>query len=129
MSSFKNFAPMLSSLQDQADGKGTIAGSAIEDFLSIAGYENPGGGGGDFSTAEVTVNNSIGGILITVPAIYNEIAVPFITDAPSFTVILYKGTAVMGGNPSIGSVGGDITYVEDDDIYLITGDCTITLLD
>ena len=46
MSSFKNFAPMLSSLQDQADGKGTIAGSALEDFLSIAGYETPGGGGG-----------------------------------------------------------------------------------
>ena len=46
MSSFKNFAPMLSSLQDQADGKGTIAGSALEDFLSIAGYETPGGSGG-----------------------------------------------------------------------------------
>lgn len=49
MSSFKNFAPMLSSLQDQADGKGTIAGSPLEDFLSIAGYETPdgrGGGGG-----------------------------------------------------------------------------------
>lgn len=46
MSSFKNFAPLLSSLQDQADGKGTIAGSPLEEFLSIAGYEEPGGGGG-----------------------------------------------------------------------------------
>lgn len=46
MSSFKNFAPLLSSLQDQADGKGTIAGSPLEDFLSIAGYGDGGGGGG-----------------------------------------------------------------------------------
>ena len=43
MSSFKNFASMLSDLQQQADGRGTIAGSPIEDFLSIAGYETPGG--------------------------------------------------------------------------------------
>ena len=58
MSSFKNFAPMLSSLQDQADGKGTIAGSPLEDFLSIAGYETPGGGGGGgFTVWHVTVNS------------------------------------------------------------------------
>ena len=46
MSSFKNFASMLSGLQQQADGRGTIAGSPIEDFLSIAGYGDGGGGGG-----------------------------------------------------------------------------------
>lgn len=133
MSSFKNFAPTLRSLQAQADGTGTIAGSPIEDFLSIAGYETPGGGGGgdsDFSTAEVTVNNSGAGYLFNVPVILNNaMAVPFVADAASFTVILYKGTAIMGGNPSIGSVSGDITYDEEEEIYLITGDCTITVLD
>lgn len=46
MSSFKNFAPMLSNLQRQADGRGTLEGSSIDDFLSIAGYGDGGGGGG-----------------------------------------------------------------------------------
>ena len=53
MSSFKNFSSMLNDLQRQADGRGTLDGSAIEDFLSIAGYEDPAGGGG--GSVEVTV--------------------------------------------------------------------------
>ena len=45
---------MLSSLQDQADGKGTIAGSSLEDFLSIAGYEKSSGGSEMSGTLLVT---------------------------------------------------------------------------
>lgn len=58
MSSFKNFSSMLNDLQRQADGRGTLDGSAIEDFLSIAGYEQEGGGGGgggDYKTVKVSL--------------------------------------------------------------------------
>lgn len=55
MSSFKNFASMLDGLQKQAEGTRTIAGSSIEDFLSIAGYEDyEGGGGGGFDIPTFT---------------------------------------------------------------------------
>ncbi|MBP5433240.1 hypothetical protein [Ruminococcus sp.] len=53
MSSFKNFASMLNDLQQQADGRGTLDGSAIEDFLSIAGYEQEVGGGDSGMLSEI----------------------------------------------------------------------------
>lgn len=48
MSSFKKADGIIDSIQKQAAGLRTLDGSAIEDFLSIAGYEDParGGGGG-----------------------------------------------------------------------------------
>lgn len=47
MSSFKKADGIIDSIQKQATGLRTLDGSAIEDFLSIAGYEDPQGGGGD----------------------------------------------------------------------------------
>lgn len=48
MSSFKKADGIIDSIQKQAAGLRTLDGSAIEDFLSIAGYEDPaeGSGGG-----------------------------------------------------------------------------------
>ena len=136
---------MLSSLQEQADGKGTIAGSAIEDFLSIAGYETPGGGGGggdgDFSTAEVTfINNSTAAGIQVICAtaydgeegsasstgLYAEVG-----DSDTQNVILYKGLAI-GFATYEGiidfSVTGDIE-LEGFDHFKITGSGTITATD
>ena len=70
MSSFKNFASMLSDLQQQADGRGTIAGSPIEDFLSIAGYGDGGGGGG---SAPLIVHVIEEGTTWTLDATYSDI--------------------------------------------------------
>lgn len=46
MSSFKKADGIIDSIQKQATGLRTLDGSAIEDFLSIAGYEKSAGGGG-----------------------------------------------------------------------------------
>lgn len=46
MSSFKKADGIIDSIQKQATGLRTLDGSAIEDFLSIAGYEKTAGGGG-----------------------------------------------------------------------------------
>ena len=139
MSSFKNFAPTLTSLQAQADGTGTIAGSPLEDFLSIAGYETPGGGGGgssDFSTATFTI---IGGSTnATVPMCvdltgqgapfdYALQSIAMTCEEGTYTIALYKGAALV----EITSEGeitlnGDIQEVGAP-IYAITGDCTITV--
>lgn len=64
MSSFKKADGIIDSIQKQATGLRTLDGSAIEDFLSIAGYEDPqggggGGGGGDIGTKWRVVINSV----------------------------------------------------------------------
>lgn len=143
MSSFKNFAPMLSSLQDQADGKGTIAGSPLEDFLSIAGYETPGGGGGssDFITAEVTLDNGvIGASLTNIPyfVLDDEVASDYyewdtqIATSDTYNVVLYKGVtyAWLSDEQSAVqnvSVTGSIEYDSEEFMFTIKGDGTITL--
>lgn len=66
---------MLTSLQAQADGTGTLDGSAIEDFLSIAGYETPGGGGGGGGN-EYTVRH----VILNSPEIANSIQLEYIAD-------------------------------------------------
>ena len=146
MSSFKNFAPMLSSLQDQADGKGTIAGSPLDDFLSIAGYETPGGGGGssEFSTAEVTVTYTGNDVLTLYIPVYAE--VPdlgvvmqgwgnFDEEEPTQTLLVViptEGFLIVGGNvPEFTSLNTQVTGNAEvtDGMIKITGDCTITISD
>lgn len=132
MSSFKNFASMLNDLQTQADGTGTIEGSPIEDFLSIAGYETPGGGGGgdsDYSTAEVTLVKGDNDIEVIIPCVspfgdYAAGTVHLASDETA-TAILYKGAAeVWSADANVVAVTGDATL--DDGIATIAGDCTIT---
>lgn len=145
MSSFKKVDGMIDSLQKQATGLRTLDGSAIEDFLSIAGYEDPAGGGGggggdsDFSTAALTIVND------TAVTIHNTWFVPqafdgeeddstsgifiYAEDGSSpHTVILYKGKA-QAYFPSDGyliTTSGDIED-DGDGYYIITGDCTVTV--
>ena len=136
MSSFKNFAPTLRSLQAQADGTGTIAGSPLEDFLSIAGYETPGGGGGgssDFSTATVTITNTAEQYYtIVCPNIYDGKMYSDINkgDLPDdFEIVLYKGQCrliVSGYDEATLAVTGNIE-AELGGSALITGNGTITI--
>lgn len=144
MSSFKNFAPMLTSLQAQADGTGTLDGSAIEDFLSIAGYEPEGGGGGDFSKARVTVVPDNGEVEVqlynvahddssffelpegTVTPLYSESYYP--TEETVYETVLYEGKSYLNTFETVLNVSGNISLLkENTGLYEITGDCSITL--
>ena len=139
MSSFKNFAPLLSSLQDQADGKGTIAGSALEDFLSIAGYETPGsggGGGGDYSTAKVTITNeSSADFVLAIPNIAEDTLYPSISSGlmagNDETIVLYKGSVKGTFYSFEGAIAvtctGDVSG--DEFGIVVAGDGTISITD
>lgn len=131
MSSFKNFSSMLNDLQRQADGRGTLDGSAIEDFLSIAGYKEcgggGGGGGGDFTTAEVTLKTESGPASVFVPYANADFASAqySLESETTLTVILYKGVAeIWSADVEVYSVSENGTI--DDGIAYITGDCTVT---
>ena len=104
--------------------------SIFDMLLANAMGESGGGGGGgssDFSTAEVTVIDGADWLSLAVPCLLNNIAAPFHSAGSSFTAILYKGVAVMPANEYIASVSGNITFDEDEEVYFITGDCTITI--
>lgn len=94
--------------------------------------EEAGGGGGDFTTATVTITAG-GPCIVNIANVSEEIgSVPTIvaTNKPrTFTAILYKGHAsasVPDENRQITSVSGGATVVEGRPIE-ITGDCTITI--
>lgn len=136
MSSFKNFAPMLTSLQAQADGTGTIAGSPLEDFLSIAGYETPGGGGGgggDLSIAKLTlINNRSENVNCSICQCDEEYGTTIFgaieaNNTAEVLVPLYKGKGdIVFSNTSLTFIlDGDITG--ESGYYTATGDCSITI--
>ena len=138
MSSFKNFSSMLNDLQQQADGRGTLDGSAIEDFLSIAGYKMPAGGGGgggdsDFSLAKVAITNDTDKhFLLSLPNVYEGVMYGYIDsddiDGSDIDVVLYKGEFTLYNTSEYAlefAVTGDIEMGEDSPI--IKGDGTITI--
>ena len=97
-------------------------------------FQSGGGGGGggssDFSTAEVTVVNGTGqdvrGAFISTLPFEPPIDTTFPTALLSNNVVLYKGNAVVMVEAEVASISGDIVDMGDN-IYLITGDCTITI--
>lgn len=91
------------------------------------------GGGGDFSTAEITINNSTDAT-VYLCAIDEEYGTWVKVagnegEAETVSVPLYKGNSfafvTFGGDAATVSVSGGITY-EDDSLY-ITGDGSITI--
>ena len=126
---------MLSDLQQQADGRGTIAGSPIEDFLSIAGYEPEGGGGSsEFSTAQVTIIGDEGATNFVIPYL------PYIDEGAinvcindgvqadnshTYSVALYENTVITYIFDTVTATSGDVTV--DDGLVTITGDCSMTI--
>ena len=96
-----------------------------------------GGGGGDFTFAEVTVTNTKSGMSMLsldnfaiidpdTNYIYAGIGASG-NNTKTFQVILYQGSSVSSlDNGTITSTTGAIEYDSDNDVYYITGDCTIT---
>lgn len=99
-----------------------------------------GGGSSDFSTAEVTVINTIDytGVIgyapVCLEASEGELGeaysfVEVITTARSTVInriVLYKGRAVLTTNNELSSISGNIEALAGT-VYLIKGDCTITI--
>lgn len=141
MSSFKKADGIIDSIQKQATGLRTLDGSAIEDFLSIAGYEDPQGGGGgssDFSTASVTVvNNTEGTVMLYIPFYFDgedsgtnaEFGVNG-GETSVASAIMYKGTsfASLYTDDTVTASGDIEAHSEGENYYfMITGDGTITI--
>ena len=115
---------------------GTITITENGEGIDVADYAYAdvnvsGGGGGDLSTAQVTIIGTVsGGNLCSAIAVipdYNiEGTMPFLSNLPSpISVVLYKGKAYYQPD-SVQSVSGNIEYDSDLQMYVITGDCTIT---
>ena len=86
-----------------------------------------GGGSSDFSTAEVTVVANdffemYGAFLQTDGTYFSN----GYMDSP-LTLALYKGKAYIVINETVASTSGDITYDSETELYIVTGDCTITI--
>ncbi len=90
-----------------------------------------GGGGGDFTIANVTITTE--GYNYSLPALFADDDREFTIaltggESGEFQVPLYKGNAVfMTLEPLIVTVTGDIAPLIEGEVYLITGDGTITL--
>ena len=109
----------------------------VIESVKINGEEAGGGGGdSDFSTATLTVNgNFTQSDLFMVSVIEKDpnnedIAFPQLQNGNStYTVILYKGRSAlmfMGSQSRTITVSGNIETVGTG-VYIITGDCTITI--
>lgn len=93
--------------------------------------EEQSGGSSDFSTATMTITGTNRGFI----SVANVLVVPdynleganyqsSLTD-DTLTVILYKGKAYATAGASVQSTSGNITYDEEMEWYVITGDCTV----
>lgn len=90
-----------------------------------------GGGSSDFSTATMTITGTNRGFIhvanVLVVPDYNLEGANYqssLTD-DTLTVILYKGKAYAIAGGTVQSTSGDITYDEEMEWYVITGNCTV----
>lgn len=103
--------------------------------VKVNGVPAGGGGGGDFSTAEVTIINNTGGpINVWMPTVDTNYSYGQTSDSSNveagthiFNVIVYKNGAklVPYGKGLTITITGSITFAEL--WYIVTGDCTITI--
>lgn len=108
----------------------------VIESVKVNGEEAGGGGSSDFSTATLTVNgNFTQSDLFVAPVVEKDpnnedIAFPQLKSGNStYTVILYKGRSTlmfMGSQSRTITVSGNIETVATG-VYIITGDCTITI--
>lgn len=105
--------PRGSSIQTQTAGTYTLK---IEEPQS--------GGSSDFSTAEVTLTTDVElyGCFVSEDG-YSQSAVGGFEG--TFTIILYKGKALLNIDGTVQSTSGNIQYDSDFGSYFVTGDCTI----
>ena len=100
--------------------------------------ESGGGGSGDLSIATVTIGadsdtGTLGGSFVYKKEyeIYeNDGSAGYIDAAAEqeYEIILYKGVAYVDlGESEYTSLSGDVTYDADNNVLVVTGDCSITL--
>ena len=113
---------------------GPYKGANVAEYIqnAIANGVNPesGGGGGDFSTAEVTITLE-SECQLFIPCLYCDVAlVSGVAESGTYSVVLYKGMAFgigryQGGNEVTITVTGD-AEADAESVY-VTGDCTISV--
>lgn len=117
--------------------EGTIAITENGEGIDVSQYATAdvsvsGGGGGDFTTAEVTIVNNTGGVanfyVPIVSAEYRMSGYEFATEDASATVTaaMYMGTAFATFNDVVFSVSATGDAEIDVPSIFITGDCTLT---
>ncbi len=111
--------------------KDNIGGSSK---TGASGSESSGGGGsGDFSLAKVNVDYETGGARLIAPNIYEDDEYYMLTVAESgeYKIPLYHGhgMAEISDKQALVNVvtSGDITYFEEEMVFMISGDGSITI--
>ena len=102
-------------------------------YSSVTVNVEGGGGSSDFSTAEVTINGipsadlMLANISQTFPVDTVTSMVTITEDTTIVTAVLYKGNSVLTVvGTMVATLSGNIQKMSDT-VYLITGDCTITI--
>lgn len=119
-----------------------VANEIATQLISIGYAEEVSGGGGssDFSTAEVTItNNGSASRSLGLPVCTESELTPLghavlinrteevgTGESATFKVPLYKGYTMFNTSLTV-QTSGNITYNSTYRLYLITGDCTITI--
>ena len=92
-------------------------------------FESGGGESSDFSTAKITINYTGEYCMINAPFATNNGTITY-TEAQSGSasdIVLYKGRAMIFSNGGIiSNPSGAIEYDSASDMYIVTGDCSLT---
>ena len=106
-------------------------GAKLLSAVNLVDGQELGSGGGDFSTAEVTINNEMS-FNYNIPYLTEYEGVEYIqcydSRSGTFNVVLYKGNALLSFVEEVSVVyTGNVTELSAGFVYLITGDATITV--
>ena len=106
-------------------------GAKLLSAVNLVDGQELGSGGGDFSTAEVTINNEKS-LNYNLPYLTEHEGVEYIqcydSRSGTFNVVLYKGNAVLSFVEEVSVLyTGNVTELSAGFVYLITGDATITV--
>ena len=114
--------------------KQLLAFDEINNITAQTPSGSGGGGSSDFSTAEVTIVNNTGDGTSFDGAIIKNGNININTRLDEgtniLTLVLYKGVSYCGTydiDMSTAVITGDAEYTSEDNCYIITGDCTITI--
>ena len=123
----------IDALNDTLAGSDQKRGSSIEDGVRLLGEHIGSGGDSDFTTANVTIQNSTNTPILTPYIIDSEqmdismsVIMPDATPTER-TIILYKGKALLNVQSGTVATTGSIEDIGQGG-YIITGDCTVTVI-
>ena len=104
----------------------------IADIAAIVNAGGGGGGGeGDFSTCTGTITDE-GELIYYLPVLTETEGIEYIYCGSipvggEFRVVLYKGQALLLTDGNHVTFSGNITEIEEDNTYLVTGDFSATI--